>query len=267
MNSPHPQFNGKLTVVVTSCDKYADLWQPFSILFKRYWGDCPFEVVLVTESPLADCENPAFDRVAACGKGVGWGDRLVMALDQIRTPRVIMLCDDYFLCDRVDMEKIGRVLELAEKYNAGYFPMIRMPISTRHPFSESEGLFELKKGTAYCIATQAGVWDVGFLRTLAKGVNSIWEFERHGSFKCAGMEQPIIGMDTMSFPFEDAVHKGRWEDQGVRLCDRNDITIDFTKRKRMTEFLIAKEHFKGAILQLNPTLVVRIQNLLNLGHK
>ena len=38
------------TVLVASCDKYADLLGPFSALWRKFWPDCPFEVVLVTES-------------------------------------------------------------------------------------------------------------------------------------------------------------------------------------------------------------------------
>lgn len=50
MKERHPDC----TVLVASCDKYADLLHPFSILWKKYWPDCPFETVLVTESQPAD---------------------------------------------------------------------------------------------------------------------------------------------------------------------------------------------------------------------
>ncbi len=41
------------TVLVASCDKYADLLRPFDILWRKYWADCPFETVLVTETTPA----------------------------------------------------------------------------------------------------------------------------------------------------------------------------------------------------------------------
>ena len=83
------------TVLVASCDKYADLLNPFSVLWRKYWADCPFETVLVTEtSPCI--EKGVFDRIIACGKGGDWCDRLIAALDQIKTTYVLMLCDDYF---------------------------------------------------------------------------------------------------------------------------------------------------------------------------
>lgn len=35
-----------VAVVVASCDAYADLWEPFFRLFRRYWPDCPYPVYL-----------------------------------------------------------------------------------------------------------------------------------------------------------------------------------------------------------------------------
>lgn len=255
-----------LTVIVASCDNYSDLWRPFSVLFRKYWKDCPYDSVLVTETAVTDKEPYIFDKIIACGKGVGWADRLAIGLHEVKTPYVILLCDDYFLCDHVDTNKIRGLLGLAQKYHVGYFPMIKSP-ETCAVFSETEGLVEFKKGTAYCIATQAGIWDVDFLKQLAKGYNSIWEFERLGSFQCAGLEQPILGTRQMVFPFEDVVHKGKWEEFGVRLCDRNGIEIDFSRRGKMSHLMAAKEHLKGAILDVNPTLVVKFQNLFGLGKK
>lgn len=256
----------ELSIIVASCDIYSDLWRPFSILFNKYWGDCPYELLLVTESEVPDKEQYVFDTVVACGKGMGWADRLAACLDRVKTPYVILLCDDYLLCDRVDTEKIEQLLELAKKYHAGNLRMIQSPEHSR-VFSESEGLGEYEKGTAYCIATQAGIWDVSFLKPLARGYNSIWEFERLGSFKCVDSEQPILGTKWLTFPFEDAVHKGKWEEAGIRLCSRNGVAIDFSRRGKMSHLEVVKKNLKGAILFANPTLIVKIQNLLGLGQR
>jgi hypothetical protein len=258
--------NARVTVLVTSCDEYSDLWVPFLLLFKRYWPDCPYDVVLVTESPVAAPEQYGADRIIACGKGVRWGERMMTALQQIQTPYILLLCDDYFLCDQVDTAKIEKIVDLAEKHRSGTFLMV--PVAETHPaFSESEGLFEVKKGRGYCITTQASVWDIRFLKQLANGCQNIWDFERLGSFKCVELDQPILGTLKRLFPFEDVVHKGRWELHGIRLCERNDIEIDFSRRGKMTDLLSAKEHLKGVIQNMNPTLVLRIQNFFKLGHR
>ena len=36
------------SVLISSCDAYADLWRPFFTLFWLNWDDCPFPVYLST---------------------------------------------------------------------------------------------------------------------------------------------------------------------------------------------------------------------------
>ena len=268
------KFDPQLTVLVASCDKYADILPAFSVLFRKYWPDCPFEVVLVTEydpgsalhAPSSESQapgaTPCFNRVIACGDERRWGTRLAMALKQITTPRVLMLCDDYFLCDRVDTALINRRLEQSLRFKALNLRLLPNPLKYL-PFQE--GLGEYPKNVAYCISTLAGIWDHDFLLKLADGVGSIWEFERYNSFQIGGETRPLLCTPTKEFPFLDSLHKGYWERFGLANCAANGIVIDTAKRglpplnRRMVEWI------KGVIFRMNPTLLVKVQNRLHLG--
>ena len=258
--------NDDCTVVVCSCDKYADLLDPFIALFRKYWKDCPFEVVLVTEAvPQAS----GFDRVIACGGGMNWASRLEMALKEIVTPYVIMLCDDYYLFDNVDTKRMLVRLEQAKSMDAVNLRLIPNP-PTRHDNSKTAacGLLEYRKNTAYCIATQAGIWNRNFLCTLAHGKSSIWEFERYGSFELDGELRPLLVTPTQEFPFVDAVHKGHWEKFGLRVCSENSIEIDFRKRGLPPFKTRIAEGLKSLVFAIFPwTFIVRVQNLLGVGAK
>ena len=41
-------YNGRLAIIIYSCWKNRDMWKIFSILFKKYWKECPYKVVLVS---------------------------------------------------------------------------------------------------------------------------------------------------------------------------------------------------------------------------
>ena len=255
--------NPDCTVVVASCDKYADLIGPFATLWRKFWPDCPFETVLVTETAPAEAE--AFDRVVACGDGTNWCSRLVMALGQIATPSVILLCDDYYLNAPVDTSLVLKRLEQAKRFDAVNLRMIPNPV-TKIPFRE--GLREYAKNTAYCIATQAGIWNREFLAKLAKDKSSIWEFERYGSFDLADETRPILGTPTKEFPFVDAVHKGCWETFGVQVLKDNGIVYDFSKRGLPPFRVRVVEGLKALVFALVPnTWIVRVQNALGAGAK
>ena len=43
-------WQNRVTLLVNSCDAYADLWQPFFTLLKRYFVPLPAEILLNTET-------------------------------------------------------------------------------------------------------------------------------------------------------------------------------------------------------------------------
>ncbi len=261
-------MNGDCTVLVASCDAYRDLLAPFAALKRKFWPDCPFETVLVTEhvpeiAGEAEAERPAFDRVIACGAGMNWASRLVKALDEIKTPYVFMLCDDYFL--EAPVETAHLLARLAEMKAANAVNLRLIP-NPKHGLARANGLMEYPKNTAYCISTLAGFWERGFLRCLARPVSSIWEFERYGSFAVGDEARPILATAQREFPFVDAVHKGCWERFGVAVCRANNLEIDFEKRGLPPFRTRLKETLKALVFALVPnTLIVRLQNALGLG--
>lgn len=255
-------MNTDCTILVCSCDKYADLQGIFLRLLAKFWSDCPFETVLVTET---DFGIGGFRRVIACGQGTNWASRLERALDEVHTPYVLMLCDDYLLSAKVDTGLVLSRLSEMQRLNAANLRLIPNP---RNGDLRGNGLMEYSKNTAYCIATQAGFWEKGFLKGLARGKSSIWEFERYGSFEVANEPRPLLATVRKEFPFVDAVHKGYWERLGVDVCHENGIVVDLAKRGLPPLSVRVKEWGKSAIFAVVPnTLIVRVQNQFGLGAK
>jgi len=182
-----------------------------------------------------------------------------------------MLCDDYFLEKPVNTSRILKRLEDMERFSAGNLRMIPNPTPTRNnsePYGEGAGLHRYRPGTAYCIATQAGLWRKDFLSELADGKASIWEFERLGSFDPIAERYPLLVTPTKEFPFLDAVHKGHWETWGLRVCRENGIDLSNITRTLPPFKVRFIEGLKGLVFKIFPwDLIVRIQNALNVGAK
>lgn len=256
----------EVTVLVNSCDRYRDLWPVFAELWRKYWPDCPFETVLMTESETETegVEKAVFGRVLACGREC-WSKMIAKALKEIDTPYVMMLCDDYLLADKVDTARIMKRLEEMKRHQALNLRLIPNPKGGKR-FGETD-LMEYEKNTAYCVATQAGFWDKEFLAELAGKVKSIWEFERYGSFAVKG-ERPLLHTATKEFPFVDAVHKGYWEKFGKALVEKEGIKYDFAKRGLPSLSVRLREGLKSAIFNLVPTTpLVKLQNAFGWGWK
>ena len=248
-------------VIVASCDAYGDVLEHFAALKLKFWPDCPFETLLVTET--APAPSSAFDRVVACGGGTNWAQRLVMALETVSAPYVLMLCDDYLLEAPVDTPLVLRRLDKARELDAANLRLIPNP---RRGMPRDDGLMEYPKNTAYCISTLAGIWNREFLQGLARGAASIWEFERYGSFAVGGERRALLATRTREFPFVDAVHKGHWEKAGVKVCRENGLEVNLAKRGMPPLSVRIVEAFKALVFAVVPnTLIVRVQNALGAG--
>lgn len=253
------------TVLVTSCDGYHDVENPFITLWRKFWPDCPFETVLLSETvPCA-----GFDRVILTGKGKCWCEMLTEALDQIRTPYVILLMNDYYLEAPVDTANILRRLDQAKAYGAANLRLMPNPPG-RRAFRADEGcdLLEYPRNAAYCVTCQTGIWNLEYLRGLAARNRSAWEFERFGSFMLDGETRPLLVTPAKEFPFLDAVHKGYWEPWGVRVMRENGVAYDFSRRGTPPFAVRAREACKALVFAVFPwTFIVRVQNLLGVGMK
>ena len=255
-------MNTDCTVVVCSCDKYADVERPFISLWRRFWPDCPFETVLLSETHGTD----GFDRAILVGGGKTWCEMLAEALEKISSPYVLMLMNDYFLNAAVDTAAFLRRLEEAKRFDAASLRLNPNPPG-RSAWKGTD-LLEMPKNVAYCVTCQTSIWNRGFLLGLARRNKSAWEFERYGSFMVGDETRPLLVAPTKEFPFVDAVHKGYWEKFGLAVCRENGIDMSGVARTLPPIKIRLVEGLKALVFRIVPTtLLVRVQNRFGLGAK
>lgn len=257
-------MSDRLSIIIYSCWKNRDMWQVFSKLFKKYWKSCPYQVILVTDSYRETGKDYVFTKIVQIDDT--WAKMIKKAISEAKTPYVSLWMDDYLLCDYVDEEDIEMQLERAIKYNAANLRLVESPAS-QGCWQGSDSIGYYKIGTAYALATQVGIWDSHFLTKIIKNEWSAWDFERIASIELLGGgikwdEHPILVALDYEFPYEEGVRKGRWMQQGAKLCRRNGIKLDTNIRPVLSNLEMAKIYFLGAILDWNATRVVKIQNFL-----
>lgn len=257
-------FDKNLTILVTSCDKYSDLWIPFIRLFRKFWPDCPYKVVLVSEK--LSCT--AFDETILCGEGKSSTETICIALKQLTTPYVLLLCDDYFLIDYVSTNKIKKIVSDIEYYKSGCIKMLgdntvlqSKILQTQPANIAPEEYIEYPKGSPYRLSFQSSIWNRNFLLTLMGKANNIWDFERKISYDKESYTMPIYGTRKRTFPYMEVVHKGKWERIALQICNYNDIPIDLNKRTVLSSKDQLKRYLRGYILELNPNIIIKLQNI------
>ncbi len=176
------------------------------------------------------------------------------------TEYIMLWMDDYLLCDYIQNEDIAYYVEKARKHHAANLRLAESPTIPSKVFEGDRELNCYTPGTAYSFSTQVGIWNVDFLKKNIKEDWSAWDFERKGSLEVKDYAYPLLAARNYTFPYEEGVRRGKWMDNGIRLCQRNNIRLDFKKRKPMSSFELAWIYLKGGILGLNPTFIVKVQN-------
>lgn len=250
----------KVAILIYSCQRNSDMWPIFCKLFDKYWSECPYEKILLTDKYPQDVKEVSFNQVVE--NDGNWHDMVLAGINRAKTKYVMLFMDDYLLCDYVDGKRIESFVEDAEKYNVANIRFAESPTIPFNVFDLNVNYHLYMPGTAYSFSTQVGIWNAECLKNYINPTWSAWDFERVGSMEIKDWKHPLLGSAMYRFPYEEGVRRGKWMDVGVRLCERNGIRIDFAKRPQMTNFQLAWIYFKGGILAMNPSFIVKIQNAL-----
>ena len=86
-------IQNKFAILVVSCDKYSDLWNPFFKSFFRFWPYCPFDIYFLSNYKYA---NISKIRNLLIGEEIPWSDNLYESLNYLRKDYIFFFLDDLF---------------------------------------------------------------------------------------------------------------------------------------------------------------------------
>jgi hypothetical protein len=219
------------SVLVLSCDAYADLWRPFFTLFWRYWPQCPFRVYLGANSTSYDDARV----VSLRGGDREWSDRVIAHLRQIETPYVILMLEDFFLKRSVSTERILGLLEIARSRRANLVRLIPRPRPNSKCGAQGE-VGQIAPGESWRVSTQAAIWSRHALLSLLRPGETIWQFEVNGTERsAASLQDGFYGVWKSVMPYDHhVVERGKWFRNEARRYRSEDIGCDFSARQVMT---------------------------------
>lgn len=249
-----------LSIMVYSCNKNRDMWEIFLFLFKKYWCDCKYRLILLTDRIEDDDSVNGFDEVVMLDSS--WYDMLMAGLKKAATPYVMLFMDDYLLCDYVHNNDIEKYIEYANKYNVANIRFQKSDLLKPGIYDKDKRFDYYKSGTAYSFTTQVGIWNVELLKKYINPDWSAWDFERKGSIEIKDTKHPLLGTGDYEFPYIEGARRGKWMRPGYDLCKKEGINIDEKKRPVMSGLEMWWIEFKGKILKINPTLIQRIYNYI-----
>ena len=221
--------NYNCVLLVSSCDNYNDLWEPFFNLLDKYWDDCPFKIFLITETKIINRDG--IETITA-GINTNWSDRLKISIDHVKSKYVLLMLEDFFLQSRIDTEKL---LVMFDNMKNNNFNMLRL-IDRSGPNTElnqNNNYGVIAKETPFRVSTQASFWKSEVLLNLIEDNESIWEFEILGS-KRANKYENFYAVIKPIFTYKHhVVERGEWFPWSAHKFKKMNIGVNLKKREIM----------------------------------
>ena len=235
------EYNKNYSVLVNSCDSFEDCWDPYFILFKKFWPKCDAKIYLNTEKKdwkingltinCTQVQNQYEERL-------NWSECLLKALDKIQTPLVLYFQEDYFIHQEVRHELIRKCSEyMIDNPDVSHIALTKH--CSHGPFLEhsEEWLQVIRQNARYRICTQAGLWRVDALRSYLDPVENGWMFEIFGTWRAQKRNDIFLSAkwdDSKGGPAIDYLHtgiiKGKWLQEIEEIFNKNNIIVDFSQR-------------------------------------
>lgn len=215
-----------MRIVVVSCDRYSDLWEPWWKLFKKFWPDCPWPVTLVTDyaEKVNRFRRYKFSDVRTMRPGPAsadeWGSILREALSEMTDEKILLVQEDFLLSGRVDNEVVRCAIERNDAN------CIRLMPCPGPDFAYSRFFGRIADDAPYRVSCQAAVWDRLHLIGLLKDVTSPADFELKPGRDTGGYYLSVYRENYWPFPYiNSAISRGEWDPNALKLCSENGIKV------------------------------------------
>lgn len=231
-------MTNKYSILVNSTDNYSDCWNPFFTLLCKYWKNIDAEIYL-------NCENKIFNfdgidiRPIRNKESFTWSECLLNAIEQIESPIILYLQDDYFIDSIVDYKSINEFAEL----------MIRNPEiktigltkfgspASKSLYSKDNRLKLVKQHAKYRISLQAGLWNKDCLKSYLLSDENGWMFEIFGSGRARKKNDLFLTISSDSFKNNAVINymhtgiiKGKWHKDIPVFFKSENIIVDHSIR-------------------------------------
>lgn len=249
-------MKSEFAILILSCDKYSDLWDPFFKQFWKYWPDCPYQVYLGSNE-IPYIKDKRVKNILS-GKDLNWSTSYKKILNQISEENIFVWLEDAFIISKMNTSNFTKSFDFLKK-NGGNHIHFRPTPKPDDIVNHSFGIY--KKGSPYRVNV-VGFWKKKYLEKLLIDGENAWNFEIMGSYRTSFDD----GFYCLLKPAVDYIHlveKGSWIQKGLLYCKKNNIDIEFNKRPIVKFSIIntIKDRYFNVILNQPWVVRVKVMNL------
>ena len=216
-----------LTIIVSSPDSYRDVFNNFLRFFKLNWPDCPYRLVLTTNSIL--CEDSAADTVFN-DSGCNWCKRVLNAVEHTASPYILTFVDDDYISAPVDTKAVREIIFTMEKNSIRY---CKRPVARpKQPlYNAIPHLHSISYREPYGLTLGTAFWHRDFLvKQLSDGSMDGWALENKWLEDTLdspdGYFEGCVVDDRNLLNIVHCVSKGKWIPGGLKKMRESGCEVD-----------------------------------------
>lgn len=250
-----------IPLIVSSCDKCRDLWQPFFYLVKKNWPDFNRKVYLCTDSKTYACDGFDITCPLCMPSESTWSENLIALLKGIDEEYVLLMLEDFWLKEKVDETQLHQCEKIIMRDpTIGFICLVhQLDSSPDNPVSENyPNLIEYGPKTAYRVTTQAGLWRRDYLLSLLRKHESAWWFEMFGSKRSRKYDYHSFVVEKSVFSYDDGgvLFRGCYVEEYIKFFkDDKNIYINPKRKIDSKVNLMAVVKERTILQKLNPLFI------------
>lgn len=215
-----------MKVLVLSCDKNEDIFEPFHYCMEKYWKDHP-EVIYATET----IQNPYYKTICYNYPLENWTTRIRKTLNDIEDDQILIMIDDFFIRQPVDTKRI-EYLSTQLKGNIAVFGFEKS-FDSNDVETDVVGMKRRQHDSAYEVCINCGLWQKDKFIDILKGEHNPWEVEgiqdNCGYDHYINSGEYIIDWGYVTW-IPTGLFKGRWCRNIIPFFEKEGISVDYSKR-------------------------------------
>lgn len=219
-----PDFATDISVLVSSCDRFFDAWQPFAYFFRKFWPECPFAVYLIGNELRVQSTGIRYIPV---GADKGWATNMQQALQRIETPYFLYFQEDYFLTAPVDQAQLASDITYAFEHDVASFSFCDLSLLEPEFGRTKERFAVVSENSRGRTRLQVTLWKREAFAALLRAGETAWDMEARGSERSRGLRiVSYTGRAAAPITYVmSAIVRGLWTDEAVALCAKHHLRI------------------------------------------
>lgn len=248
MDSSDKYYN--ITIIVSSCDRFKDAWEPFFCLLDKYWKNHPCKVLLNSEKITYSGCYP-YVKTVLNTHNESWTERIRNTVREADTEYVLFFLEDYFIWDYVNediFDSALKIMQTDDKTGAVIFHGVSRDSKYNTRFDTDEVFVEQKNSIIsrahVCVTLFRKDY---FLKLLCANENP-WRYERESYARSVALKKRIYaqnyGCSAPCFLYylkprdNIGINQGKWLKDTIPMFEKNGITsIDYSNLGVYDEYL------------------------------